>query len=164
MSGARRCVVYAALAVICAGSLVDLATDSEHWPFSQYAMYSDVKREPYELRQLRLFGVPAAGEEFALRQFEYIQPFDQVRLRLMLSALRTDPRRQPLLTTALQDCLTRYETLRRAGRHSGPPLAGVRLYELHWRLDPWARNADRPDSRTLVLEVPRSQPEREPVM
>ena len=127
-------------------------------------MYSDVKREPYELRQLRLFGVPAAGEEFALRQFEYIQPFDQVRLRLMLSAFRSDPRRQPLLTTALRDCLTRYETLRRAGRHSGPSLAGVRLYELHWRLDPWARNADRPDSRTLVLEVPRSQPEREPIM
>jgi hypothetical protein len=162
MSGARRCVVYAALAVICAGSLVDLATDREHWPFSQYAMYSEVKREPYELRQLRLFGVPARGEEFALRQVEYIQPFDQVRLRLILSEFRVDPRRRPLLATALQDCLTRYETLRRAGRHSGPPLAGVRLYELHWRLDPWAHNADRPDSRTLVLEVPR--PQREPMM
>ena len=41
MSAARRGVVYAALAVICAGSLVDLATDSEHWPFSQYR---DVQR------------------------------------------------------------------------------------------------------------------------
>jgi len=162
MSRARRRVVYAALAVICAGSLVDLATDREHWPFSQYAMYSDVKREPYELRQLRLFGVPAAGEEFALRQFEYIQPFDQVRLRLMLSEFRSDPKRQPLLATALQDCLSRYETLRRAGRHNGPPLAAVRLYELHWHLDPWARNAERPDRRTLVLEVPRSR--REPMM
>ena len=30
MSGARRCVVYAALAVICAGSLVDLALAKRH--------------------------------------------------------------------------------------------------------------------------------------
>src|SRR3954466_14849528 len=100
MTGARRCVVYAALAVICAGSLVDLATDSEHWPFSPYSMYSDVKREPYELRQLRLFGVPVRGDEFALQEVEYIQPFDPVRLRLILSELRVDLRRRPLLTTA----------------------------------------------------------------
>jgi hypothetical protein len=76
-----------------------------------------------------------------------------VHLRLILSEFHADPQRHPLLRTALQDCLARYEDLRRSGRHNGPALVGVRLYRLRWRLDRWARNVDRPDSRTLILEV-----------
>ena len=153
----RRALVHGLVFVVCAGTFVDLVTDSEHWPFSQYAMYSDVKREPYEWSMLRVFGVAddASHAEIPLRQFQFIQPFDQVRLRLMFEEFQADARKRPLLKPALQDVLARYETLRRSGRHTGPPLAGLRLYALHWRLDPWARNADRPDRRTLLLDVPR---------
>jgi hypothetical protein len=53
----------------------------------------------------------------------------------------------------LQDCLKRYEALRSAGRHHGPPLQGMRLYRVDWKLDPWARNLDSPDQKKLLFEI-----------
>ena len=57
------------------------------------------------------------------------------------------------MNEALLDTLTRYEQLRLAGRHNGPPLQGLRLYKLGWRRDNRAENVDRPDRQELVAEV-----------
>ena len=40
MSPARVRVVNVALALLIAGSLIDIATGREHWPFSPYAMFA----------------------------------------------------------------------------------------------------------------------------
>lgn len=156
MGRPRIWLVYTTIAVITGGSLFAIIKDAEYWPFSPYGMYSDMRRER-SLTWLRLFGVTKAEEpqEIPLLAPEYIQPFDQSRLPKALSQMRRNPDK---LREALRDCLMRYESLRLAGRHQGPPLQGIRLYRLEWQLDPWARNADRPDRRTLILEV--MQPEK----
>jgi hypothetical protein len=150
----RIWIAYAVIVVIAGGSLFDIALDTEHWPFSHYEMYSWIDRD-YSLTRPRLFGVVESEppHEIPLWEFQYIQPFDNARLHTALGRIHRSPTRKQRLSEALHDVLVRYEALRHAGRHNGPPLEGIRLYELYWMLDPWARNADRPDRQELILEV-----------
>jgi glycosyltransferase involved in cell wall biosynthesis len=154
----RRLVLAAALvAATACGSLYDIATDREHWPFSPYAMFSFVERRP-TLRALRLFGVTgdAALPEIPLLDSRFIQPFDQCRLTTALAGTYYNVARRPLITLMLRDVLERYERLRLAGVHDGPPLQAVRLYELDWTLDPHAANVSFPDRRQQLAEVQRT--------
>jgi hypothetical protein len=50
----------------------------------------------------------------------------------------------------LTDTLARYEEARDAGRHDGPPLAAIRVYDAHWTLQATAANADEPDGLRLI--------------
>lgn len=154
MSRPRILLLHVLIALLIGGSLYDTVTFGEHWPFSSFKMYSRPQRER-SLSALRLFGVTREEphREIPLLDFQHIQPFNQSRLRMALERLNNGPQRQQLLDEAVRDCLTRYETLRRAGRHDGPLLQGIRLYWLWWRLDPQAKNVDRPDRRTLLAEV-----------
>lgn len=154
MSGQRIRLAHLVIFTLIAGSAFDIITGREHWPFSPYPMYSNTFSAD-TLSKMRLFGV-AQGDravEIPIYAFPYIQPFDRSRLYVALERMRRKENGRRLLRDAVRDCLRRYERLRAAGRHDGPPLRAMRFYEVHWRLDPWARNADKPDSRTLLFEV-----------
>jgi hypothetical protein len=151
----RLWLVHAVIVVIVVGSFYDIVTGREHWPFSPYAMYSRIKRKE-TVTTLRLYGVTEDGPaEMPLSADAYIQPFRRARLAGALSRMNgsREPTRRRRLTAALRDCLERYEALRRARRHDGPALQAIRLYRVHWKLDPWARNEARPDQRDLIFEV-----------
>lgn len=151
----RVLFVHALIALLIGGSFFDIITGREHWPFSPYLMYSGVRRE-HSLSTLWLFGV--TGEtpprEVPLNAFRYIQPFHHTRLSRAFERMDVQARR-----AALSNCLTRYEKLRSAGRHDGPALKGLRLYDLEWELDPLARNINNPSRRELIAEVGRSEGE-----
>lgn len=151
MGRERIWLVYTIIAVVAGGSLFAIIRDAEYWPFSPYGMYSDVRRERSLIRR-RLFGVLAGdgSQEIPLVDPQYIRPFDEERLSRALSQM---PRNSDKRREALRDCLVRYEELRQAGRHHGPPLQGIRLYQVYWQLDPWARNVDQPYRRDFMLEV-----------
>jgi phage shock protein A len=160
MSKRRLLFVNAVIIFLAANSLFDIATDRQHWPFSNYPMYSWVQRD-YLLSAPQLFGVRKGepNDEMPLRG-DYIRPFDNSRLRWSFDRLMSedDPeKRQEMLNEALRDCLTRYEKARLAGDHDGPPLQGIRLYRLQWRLHPLAENRDQPDRRELIAEEVLSQ-------
>ena len=150
----RYCLINILIAVIVAGSLFDIITRKEHWPFSPYDMYSGVVRDR-SLTLLRLYGVREGkpSEELPLLEFQSIQPFDNARLRFALAQMVRDENREQLLREALQDCLRRYAALGVAARHSGPPLEGIRLYRVYWTLDPSALNLNAPDNKELLSEV-----------
>ncbi len=150
----RIVLVHLGLVVLVGGMGFDTVVGREHWPFSHYPMYSRIELDR-STTSLQLYGIPADGSstEFALLERQYIQPFDKTRLRSALRRMQAQPNGDGRLRVALQDVLTRYEVLRRAGRHDGPPLRGIRAYELEWQLDPWAANRSRPDRRDLLLEV-----------
>jgi hypothetical protein len=152
MSSARRAVVNVAIIALIAGSFYDIVMDREHWPFSQYPMFSGVWRAP-SFTWLRLFGVTADGREFALDENRFIAPFDQSRLPKALKRILDGRDGDARVHTALSDCLAQYEELRRQRRHDGPQLAALRLYELEWTIDPDAANVDRPDRQTFIAEV-----------
>jgi hypothetical protein len=151
MSRPRLLVVYALGAVIFGGALADLVRDTEHWPFSQYPMFSYMQQaKTYSM--LRLYGVVQRSPliEVPLDSNLYLEPFDNSRLPAALQIAIRENR----LDEGVTDCLTRYEALRRADRHGGPPLVAMRLYRLTWALDPSASNVDRPDRKDLLSEVP----------
>lgn len=157
MSKQRILFLNVVIVLLVAISLLGIVVDREHWPFSQYPMYSEVQRE-YSLSGLRLFAVMQVEpqHEMPLRDFDYIRPFDQSRLTKALLRIKDEDnpkKRQQLLNEALLDCLTRYEKLRLTGHHDGPPLQGIRLYQLQWQLDARAENVDQPDHWELVAEV-----------
>jgi len=156
MARQRLLLVYTLYAVIVGGSLFDLIKDTEHWPFSQYAMYSQTEKFRSYTR-LRLFGVTQEGAEIPLYDIRYLQPFDNSRLAAALELVA----QKHQLKEAVLDCLLRYEALRRAGRHNGPALQAMRLYRVSWVLDPWATNIDHPDRKDLLVEVQQSET-REP--
>jgi hypothetical protein len=149
---ARRAFINVVAGSLIAGSAYDIILDQEHWPFSQYPMFSVVWRSP-SFAWLRLFGVTADGREFPLDANRYIAPFDQSRLPKALKRILEGPDGNARVRTALADCLTRYEDLRQQGRHEGPPLVAMRLYQLEWTIDRNAANVDRPDRREFIAEV-----------
>lgn len=157
MKPVRIGVVHLIIGLIMAGSLFDIVSDSEHWPFSQYPMYASISQgdRDHTLTLLRLFGVLKGDVslEVPLLKYEYIYPFDQNRLQGALGTRGSPEDHDQLLMAALRDCLMRYETLRQAGRHDGPALQGVRLYRLVWQLEQAPRNLDQPDGRQLILEL-----------
>jgi hypothetical protein len=148
----RRALINAFLISVVCGSLYDIVMDQEHWPFSQYPMFSGIWKSP-TFTWLRLFGVTADGREFPLDANRYIEPFDQSRLPKALKRMTEMPDGEARLRSALPDLMARYEELRSAGVHDGPPFMILRLYELEWTIDRQAANVDRPDRRRLIAEV-----------
>lgn len=150
MSKLRLRVVYALGAVILVGALPDIVRDTEHWPYSQFPMDSELyDYKTYSM--LRLYGVVQESPliEIQFYNTSYIQPFDNSRLSTGLGFTLT----QHTENEAVADCLNRYETLRREGRHAGPPLVAMRLYRVTWTLDRTLSNLDRPDRKDLLTEV-----------
>jgi hypothetical protein len=154
MTRLRTLLVYSLFAMITGGTLYDLLRDTEHWPFSPYPMYSWVVKS-HAFIILRLYGVTESEPqtEFPLTDNRFLQPFDNSRLPNALDDIVGNPKRRYMLDEAVRDCLLRYETLRRAGSHSGPSLRAIRLYRVYWVLDSRARNVDRPDRKDLIVEI-----------
>jgi hypothetical protein len=140
------------LVAFIAGSAYDTITDQEHWPFSQYPMFSGTWSSP-TFTWLRLFGVTADGREFALDENRFVAPFDQSRLPKALRRMLELPDGAARIRTALPDLFARYEQLRRDHTHEGPPIVALRLYELEWTIHADAANVDAPDRRRLLGEL-----------
>ena len=117
-------------------------------------MFSTVEREP-TLESMRLFGVTRElpAREIPLLDGKLIQPFDQCRLSTAFARTYRNQTRSTLIAPMLRDTLDRYERLRSAGEHNGPPLRAVRLYELRWNLEQNGGNVTEPDRRQLLAEV-----------
>lgn len=152
MSSLRRRTINLLLAFLVSGSLYDIATDQEHWPFSQYPMFSGIWRSS-SFSWYRLIGVLDDGREWTIDDRRYIFPFDNSRLHHAVGRIAARPDADRELTTAVANCLERYERRRAAGGHDGPRLRALRLYELQWHLEPDASNVDAPDARRLVAEA-----------
>jgi hypothetical protein len=152
MSKLRMTVVNLFLAFLVIGSLYDIVTDQEHWPFSQYPMFSRVWRAS-TFRWYRLVGVRDDGREVTFDDRRYIEPFDQSRLHAAFVRLAERPDGARGLRAAVANCLERYERQRLQGSHDGPALRAMRLYQFEWRLDAEARNVNAPEGRRLVAEA-----------
>lgn len=149
LPGRRLAVVNTFVGFVLAASLWCIYRNEEYWPFSQYSMYAGLQEPRAEVFELR--GIGSMGE-FALSE-EHIAPFDPGRLELAFIRLRTRPGGDALVSTALHDCLDRYERNRLARRHDGPPLFGLRAYDTLWALEPGRPAAGL--SRSLRYEVRR---------
>jgi hypothetical protein len=149
----RQLLVQLLVLAIVAGSLYDIVTRQEHWPFSDYPMFATVHRKHALDNWYRVFGVTPEGREVAILRYDELWPLDQSRLPLGIRRIAQTPGSELRVRTALEDILRRYEARRAAGEHGGPKIEGIRLYRLSWDLEPDAANLDRPRSKTLIAEV-----------
>ena len=160
MTNRRVYLVYTIIFIITAGSVFDIVTQKEHWPFSSYPMFSSVKRN-YSLNWWMLFGVTKTDptSEIPLTDPKYIQPLRDIHIQLVLSKKRKPENMtyEHYLEEALRHILSRYEVLRIAGEHNGPELSGIRLYRYEWKLNPMIHAVEKPDVRELILEVREPQ-------
>lgn len=153
LSLTERVPAYALAAIVIGGSAYDIVRDQEHWPFSQYPMFSTVERSR-TFESLRLFGVMADGRsEVPLLAHDYLEPLDQCRLSTSLSWIARMPDGPAMLEDIVRRSFRRYEARRARGEHDGPELAAVRLYRCRWNLRHDASNSETPDFRELVLAV-----------
>ena len=159
MSKWRILLVNVVVLLLVFGHLFDIVKDEEHWPFSQYKLFTFVKTE-WSLTRMQLYGVTQDGSyEFPLRSvdesFNSSTVIDPIRAIKYKPGLKPEER-QAKLNDRLLDSLSTYERQRLAGDLDGPPLQGVRLYEATWSLDGQARSMDDPaDHQELITEVRR---------
>ena len=147
----RLLTVYLLGAVILGGSLIVWVRDTECWPYSPYPMFSSISpRKDFKFTTLRVYGVtqqePLA--EVPLDDNTYIEPFDNASLFEALNIVLNENR----LTPGLKDLLQRYEVLRSAKIHNGPPIRGLRLYRVTWYLNDQASNENTPAERVFLGE------------
>jgi hypothetical protein len=151
-------LVYAVVGVIVLGHLYEIVRQQEHWPFTNYPMWARVTRD-WHVREIMPFGLTdePTPREIDLRDPKYFAPMPAIyqRLNFQRAASRANIRDR-----MLADYLKRYEQLLAAGKHDGPPLKGIRLYEWYWTMDLRAGNANAPDRKTLLYEylAPPAQP------
>lgn len=152
LSRRRVRIIYLVGSVLVVGSLYDIATDTEQWPLSQYSMYRTVRWRD-QVTKWHLFGVHEGGE-IPLTAQPYFRPFTRSLLLTTLRQRWSKPNRTELLDEALLNFLALYQASRRDGFHDGPPLTGLRLYQLTWTLDHAVhKKAARPDEKELAHEV-----------
>ena len=161
MSVPRRACLWTMLAVIVLGHLYCLTVGpTDLWPFSRYAMYSK-RRVGDHAEQYVIVGVTAERPPREVEMFlewEYIRPLYRGSLHRSLARFARSAHDQRLIAAA-EDCLRRYEARRKAGKHSGPALAAIRVYRYLWQYDQVDPHDRRPTDRELLAESRLPQPE-----
>ena len=148
----RVWLVNGVVVVLVLAHAMEIARQTEHWPFSNYPMWARVSREWHETQVVPVGvtdSVPPA--EVPLTDPAYFAPMPLYYQRLNFRGVYRKPGQRDKL---LRDYLDRYERRRTQHLHNGPPLRAVRLYELYWTMDRGAGNVGAPERRTLVYEYP----------
>jgi hypothetical protein len=145
-------LVNGVVVVLVLGHLMEVARQTEHWPFSNYPMWAKVSKE-WDETQVVPVGVAADDPaiEVPLTDPAYFAPMPVYYQRLDFRSVANKAAKRDKF---LRDYLDRYERRRAAHLHGGPALGGIRLYELHWTMDRGATNVETPDRRTLLYEYP----------
>lgn len=146
----RLAVVYGILVLLVGGTFLEVLTDERHWPFSKYPMYARIAQPTF--RRPLVYGVEPSGREFPLLDREQLYPLSAAQVRQTMRRLRKLPTAEQEVRRALLDMRRRYELGRSQGRHDGPPIVAVRMYDCFWDmrgdLEPGP-----PDRRELRFEV-----------
>jgi len=161
MSPARKRVVYTLICVLLGAHYAAIVGRLDHWPLSNYGMFA--RRRQASVSSLVLMGVTPQGDEIRLQAHDYWRPYKSTKLAQCLREAKSQDSRRVKragsgpapradLPAAVESLLDHYEARRRAGQHRGPPLAGLRLYDVTWRIDPSLANLDRPVRQELVCE------------
>lgn len=158
MTFARRRFVARLIWGLIGAHLLAIVFKTDEWPLSNYSMYS-VRQQPVFTWRV-LYGVTQEGSEIRLQDSKYWTPFSASKLSQSLAqAQRRDDKVQkqggaapPLLPAAIAGTFENYERGRASGKHAGPELRGLRLYEVTWRIDPMLANRDQPSERRLLVE------------
>lgn len=148
MPRGRILVAIAVTAFVVSGQLFDVVCGCEHWPFSDYAMYSEITTRR-ETEMIRAYGVTSRDEE--TWSPDQCSPLDPVRLSCIL-ANHNDNAALSVAADALMKLAN--------ANPAGAQLTRMRIYRCRWEHDGQTRNFDRPE-RTLLAESADTRDARE---
>jgi hypothetical protein len=144
-------VVYLLLAFIVGGHAYAVYRDVEYWPFSPYPMFRWIV-EP-QTRFSQLWGVPKGQPDKEIELYDaYVPtlPGHRIQRQFIKYAKAGDAKK---LHAMVDEWMQRYEENRRAGKHDGPELETLQVYEFTYTLKPGAANLGAPDERKLLWQV-----------
>lgn len=158
MSANRRRLIGAFICVLLGAHYAAIACRIDRWPLSNYAMFARAKTPTAAC--VILVGVQADGREIPLRASEYWLPQRGFKLAYTLhgahkrdqQAAERGEQVASSVPATIESLMAHYESRRLAGLHSGPPIVGLRLYDMQWQIEPALSNLDRPERRELVCE------------
>jgi hypothetical protein len=151
----RKTLVYAVLAVIVLGHLHEIVLQYEHWPFSNYPMWSR-PIDSWDLYHQRMVGVTKGPDSHEVPLLKpYFDPLPGRFLELHLAGIIRDGRKGDLKPAQqlTADYLKRYEQRRLNKQHDGPELSGLRIYEDYWLMNNDASNKPTPGHVTLLFDT-----------
>src|SRR2546423_10782648 len=151
ISPTRRVIAYALLAFNAGGHLSAIFKDVEYWPFSPYPMFRWIV-EP-QTKFSELWGVPKGqpSKEIEISEgYVPVLPGHRIQRQFIRYANRGDSKK---LHAMVDDWMKLYEKNRREGKHDGPELQALRVYEIRYTLRPGAANNCKPDERKLILQI-----------
>ncbi|MGB7157711.1 MAG: hypothetical protein WBD40_06570, partial [Tepidisphaeraceae bacterium] len=156
MSRFRMLLVSGLVLFIVAGHLFDAWRQHDHWPFACYPMFARInKPEPFTSEEL--WGVTADGTEIPITsKMTGIMGTNRVRpslMRLYILSNRRNSSDPQAAGKALVGLLNDYEKRRERKEHEGPPLRGMKFYQLRWEFDWYAANRETPQ-RTVLFGTP----------
>ena len=147
----RQLVLNGAILAIVGISAVQIVLGRDDLPFSSYKMYSQPHKE-YTLSEIRLIGVTSDQDEIPLSDRSYLYPFGHAQTREAIRKLRKHGGGDEEVARILRYVFARYSARQARGEHTGPPLDGIRVYEMAWHLDRDKSTLEDPFRRTLLGE------------
>lgn len=142
----RKLIVAAVLAVIVGWHAFAVIAQEDHWPFSNYPMYSKLQSQ----REFSNVRIVAFTNETPPRRI--VERSTHLRTLMARLARREipDPAR---VARTIREHFSKYDQ-RDDKELGGARIAEVRVYRQTWVLRPDASNRDEPDRNELVARVP----------
>jgi hypothetical protein len=150
----RKYIVAAVLTGIVGWHAFAVIAQQDHWPFSNYPMYSKLQTE----RQFSNVRIVAFTDESPRRRI--VERSTHLRTLITRLARREipDPAR---VARTIREHFSKYDQ-RDDKNLDGARIAEVRIYKQTWILRPDASNRDEPDQNELVARVPIGSPASTP--
>lgn len=138
-------------AVLLVGQAWAVVAGREFWPFSNYPMYAHGQGS--SVTAIQVDGVLADGTRYPVSIRRQLTPFDPSRILGFLKRIGKGSRGSERRVEATRALLQLYEKHRVSGRHDGPPLEQMEVFEASWRIAPFAANLAQPKRRRLLAST-----------
>jgi len=140
------------ITIITLGALGPAVLVREFWPFSNYKLYAELKKD-MSLQLLSFYGVHGDNEIYLGGKEKYFYPLFNYHMHNNLSYSLKEVDGIYKVKKKLFSLLNWYEFRRLQGYHDGPKLDGLRLYKVKWSNDIEFKNIFSPEKIKLIAEV-----------
>jgi hypothetical protein len=143
----KRLAILGLCCFLVWGHLSDVVTGKEHWPFSNYPMYSGV----YRSRTLKTVRLVWITDDARPREIGVGGIYARTKYEGALKRLKTRQDRQRLI--AMMRSAVQSERERRKEYGIQPQVRGLRVYQLTYHMTPRLEGRAVPDETVLVAQV-----------
>lgn len=147
----RSAAIVGLFALLLAGQAWAVVAGREFWPFSNYPMYAHAQGS--SVTAIQVDGVLADGTRYPVSIRRQLAPFDPSRILGFIRRIGKGKHGGERRVEATRALLELYEQHRLSGRHDGPRLDQLEVFETNWKIAPFAANLASPKRRRLIAST-----------